>query len=176
MLLLASFLGVPVQFLVQFYGLSLTTVSHAALMVGTMPVLLALAASLFTQERLDAVGWVALVGSTIGVALIVLGDCGGRRHTDDPRARCSYSYSGIVNLRCEVERHSTPDHQLPWHHGARPRHVSRVNGEIGRYDSGPAQISRGISFDDVLRGDEVRPARGVLLVLDLRDNPRPTWR
>jgi drug/metabolite transporter (DMT)-like permease len=72
-LLLASFLGVPVQFLVQFYGLSLTTVSHAALMVGTMPVLLALAASLFAHERLDAVGWVALVGSTVGVALIVLG-------------------------------------------------------------------------------------------------------
>jgi len=72
-LLLASLLGVPVQFLVQFYGLSLTTVSHAALMVGTMPVLLAVAASLFERERLDAVGWVALVGSTAGVALIVLG-------------------------------------------------------------------------------------------------------
>jgi drug/metabolite transporter (DMT)-like permease len=72
-LLLASFLGVPVQFLVQFYGLSLTTVSHAALMVGTMPVLLAVAASLFAHERLDNVGWVALVGSTVGVALIVLG-------------------------------------------------------------------------------------------------------
>lgn len=71
-LLLASFLGVPVQFLVQFYGLSLTTVSHAALMVGTMPVLLALAASLFAHERLDAVGWIALAGSTAGVTLIVL--------------------------------------------------------------------------------------------------------
>ncbi len=33
-LLLASFLGVPLQFLMQFYGLSLTTVSHASLMVG----------------------------------------------------------------------------------------------------------------------------------------------
>ena len=72
-LLLASFLGVPVQFLVQFYGLSLTTVSHAALMVGTMPVLLAVAASLFAHERLDVVGWTALLGSTVGVALIVLG-------------------------------------------------------------------------------------------------------
>src|SRR5277367_5191862 len=29
----ASLLGVPVQFLLQFHGLSLTTVSHAALMV-----------------------------------------------------------------------------------------------------------------------------------------------
>jgi len=72
-LLLASFFGVPVQFLVQFYGLSLTTVSHAALMVGTMPVLLAVAASLFAHERLDAVGWVALFSSTAGVSLIVLG-------------------------------------------------------------------------------------------------------
>jgi drug/metabolite transporter (DMT)-like permease len=72
-LLLASFLGVPVQFLVQFYGLSLTTVSHAALMVGTLPVLLAVASSLFAHERMDTVGWLALVGSTVGVALIVLG-------------------------------------------------------------------------------------------------------
>ena len=35
-LLLASFLGVPLQFLIQFYALSITTVSHASLMVGTM--------------------------------------------------------------------------------------------------------------------------------------------
>src|SRR6185437_9618729 len=41
-LLLASVLGVPLQFLFQFHGLALTTVSHASLMVGTMPVILAL--------------------------------------------------------------------------------------------------------------------------------------
>jgi drug/metabolite transporter (DMT)-like permease len=62
--------------------LSLTTVSHAALMVGTMPVLLAVAASLFAHERVDAVGWVALMGSTVGVALIVLG---GKRAVSDGR-------------------------------------------------------------------------------------------
>ena len=72
MLLLASFLGVPVQFLTQFYGLSLTTVSHAALMVGTMPVILAMGATLFAHERLSRLGWAALGGSTAGVALIVL--------------------------------------------------------------------------------------------------------
>ncbi len=72
MLLIASFLGVPVQFLVQFRGLSLTTVSHAALMVGTMPVILALGATLFAHERLDWLGWLALLSSTSGVALIVL--------------------------------------------------------------------------------------------------------
>jgi drug/metabolite transporter (DMT)-like permease len=72
-LLTASFLGVPVQFLLQFYGLSLTTVSHAALMVGTLPVLLAAGAALFAHERMDRTGWLALAGSTLGAALIALG-------------------------------------------------------------------------------------------------------
>ena len=72
LLLVASFLGVPVQFLIQFYALSITTVSHAALMVGTMPVILAIGAVLFAHERLDAVGWFALAGSTSGAALIAL--------------------------------------------------------------------------------------------------------
>ncbi len=74
---IASFLGVPLQFLVQFYGLSLTTVSHAALMVGTMPVVLAVGATLFAQERLDAIGWMAMGVSTTGAALIALS---GRSH------------------------------------------------------------------------------------------------
>jgi drug/metabolite transporter (DMT)-like permease len=73
LLLIASFFGIPVQYLVQFYGLSLTTVSHASLMVGSMPVLLGAAATLFAGERLDPIGWGALVSSNIGVALIVLG-------------------------------------------------------------------------------------------------------
>jgi drug/metabolite transporter (DMT)-like permease len=72
-LLLAAFLGIPVQFLLQFHGLALTTVSHAALMVGAMPVLLAAAASLFAGERLDWIGWLALCGSTVGAAMVVLG-------------------------------------------------------------------------------------------------------
>jgi drug/metabolite transporter (DMT)-like permease len=72
-LLLSAVLGVPIQFIVQFEGLERTTVSHAALMVGTMPVLLALGATLFAGERLDWIGWIALAGSTAGAALIVLG-------------------------------------------------------------------------------------------------------
>ena len=72
LLLTASFLGIPVQFLIQFYGLSLTTVSHASLMVGTMPVILAIGATLFTHERLDWKGWLAMAGSTGGVALITM--------------------------------------------------------------------------------------------------------
>lgn len=77
-LLLASFLGVPLQFLLQFYGLSLTTVSHASLMVGTMPVILAVGAGVFAHERMDAIGWVALAGSTAGAVLIAVGGHGGK--------------------------------------------------------------------------------------------------
>jgi len=76
-LLLGTFLGIPLQFLLQFKGLSLTTVSHAALMVGTMPVILAVGATLFAHERLDWVGWSSLAVSTTGAALIATGG----RHT-----------------------------------------------------------------------------------------------
>ena len=73
MLLLWASMGVPLQFLIQFTGLSLTTVSHASLMVGTMPVILAVGATLFAHERMDGIGWFSLVVSTIGAALIALG-------------------------------------------------------------------------------------------------------
>jgi drug/metabolite transporter (DMT)-like permease len=78
LLALGSLLGVPLQFLLQFYGLSITTVSHASLMVGTMPVFLALGATLFAHERLHPLGWAALAVSTSGAALIALG---GTHHT-----------------------------------------------------------------------------------------------
>ena len=72
-LLLAAAFGIPIQFLLQFNGLARTTVSHASLMVGAMPVLLAAAAALFAGESLDWFGWLALCGSTAGAALVVLG-------------------------------------------------------------------------------------------------------
>jgi len=69
--LVTAALYVPVQSIVQFEGLARTTVSHASLMVGTVPLLLALGAVLFTKERLDGRGWLLLTVSTIGAALIV---------------------------------------------------------------------------------------------------------
>jgi drug/metabolite transporter (DMT)-like permease len=71
-LLFASFLGVPLQFLIQFRGLQLTTVSHASLMVGAMPVILAVGATLYSHERLHKLGWGALAVSSAGAALIAL--------------------------------------------------------------------------------------------------------
>lgn len=72
-LLLAAFFGIPIQFLLQFHGLALTTVSHASLMIGAMPVFLAVTAVLFAGEKLDWISWLALFGSTVGAAMVVLG-------------------------------------------------------------------------------------------------------
>jgi drug/metabolite transporter (DMT)-like permease len=70
--LLAAVIGVPIQFLLQFEGLARTTASHAALMIGTAPVLVAIAAYVVLRERMRPMAWVALVASTLGVALIVM--------------------------------------------------------------------------------------------------------
>lgn len=72
-LLAAAAFGIPIQFLLQFHGLARTTVSHASLMVGTMPVLLAGAATAFAGERLDGFGWAALIASSAGVVMVALG-------------------------------------------------------------------------------------------------------
>ena len=72
-LLFGTFLGVPLQFLLQFKGLSMTTVSHASLMVGTLPVILAVGATIFTRERLHLLGWLCLAFSACGAALIAFG-------------------------------------------------------------------------------------------------------
>ncbi|MGI4755845.1 MAG: DMT family transporter [Janthinobacterium lividum] len=71
-LAVAAFFGIPLQFLIQFKGLSLTTLAHASLMIGTMPVVLAGGAAIFLHERLDALGWCALAGSTCGACMIAL--------------------------------------------------------------------------------------------------------
>jgi drug/metabolite transporter (DMT)-like permease len=83
-LLVSSFFGIPVQFLIQFHGLAHTTVSHASLMVGSMPVLLGVAAALFAGEHLDRFGWAALIASTIGAGLIVLGGHRGPAAQGEP--------------------------------------------------------------------------------------------
>ena len=86
-LLLTAAFGVPMQFLLQFHGLVLTTVSHASLMVGAMPVLLAAAAALFAGERLDWIGWLALVRVHSG-----RGDGGSGRRPRDHRARNAHRW------------------------------------------------------------------------------------
>lgn len=116
LLVLSAGLGVPLQFLMQFHGLAYTTVSHASLMVGTLPVLLAAAAALFMGERLDWVGWVALCGSSVGAALIVLGGAHGRAGAGEPSlhgdlmvvASLCISIAWVLLSKKLMETHSPP--------------------------------------------------------------------
>jgi drug/metabolite transporter (DMT)-like permease len=89
LLLICAFLGIPVQFLLQFHGLARTTVSHASLMVGSLPVMLAVAGAVLAargagEERLDLFGWLAVFASTVGAALIVLGGSHGTAARGEP--------------------------------------------------------------------------------------------
>ena len=85
-MLLAAFFGIPIQFLLQFHGLALTTVSHASLMVGAMPVLLAAAAA---TVRRRAAGLDRLAGA-VRVHLR-RGHGGAGRQPRDHRARNAYA-------------------------------------------------------------------------------------
>lgn len=73
LILIGALVGVPIQFIIQFAGLARTTVSHASLMVGNLPVLLAAGSALFAHERVTIARWIALVASTVGAALIAVG-------------------------------------------------------------------------------------------------------
>ena len=73
---IAALLGVPVQFIIQFEGLARTTVSHASLMIGMLPVILAVGAVIFAKEHLDRAGVLALAASSIGAALVAVGGRG----------------------------------------------------------------------------------------------------
>jgi drug/metabolite transporter (DMT)-like permease len=75
--LAAAVVGVPLQFLVQFAGLARTTVTHASLMIGILPVLLAAGSAFFAHEHVHSRRWVALVASTIGAGLIAFGASAG---------------------------------------------------------------------------------------------------
>ena len=66
LLLVASVVGVPIQFLLQYKGLEATTVSHASLIVGTLPVLLALSSAVLLRERLKALEYGLMVASAGG--------------------------------------------------------------------------------------------------------------
>jgi drug/metabolite transporter (DMT)-like permease len=65
-------LTVPATFLVQFWGLSLTGATVAALIVGCGPPMVAFFAHLFLGERLGKIGWTAVGASTIGVTPAVV--------------------------------------------------------------------------------------------------------
>src|SRR5207302_3455480 len=70
LILVASIVGVPIQFLLQFKGLELTTVSHASLIVGTLPVLLALSSAVLFKDKLKSYEYGLMLLSATGAVLI----------------------------------------------------------------------------------------------------------
>ncbi|MGI6209401.1 MAG: DMT family transporter [Anaerolineae bacterium] len=72
-------LTVPVVFLFQYAGLTLTTAASASLIMGATTPILAVAAVAFCGERMEPLEWVAVLASTVGVALIV-GQPSGDHH------------------------------------------------------------------------------------------------
>jgi drug/metabolite transporter (DMT)-like permease len=77
LIFVAALVGVPVQLLIQFAGLARTTVSHASLMIGATPVLLAAGSAMFAHERVTRERWFALFASMLGVGLIAFGASSG---------------------------------------------------------------------------------------------------
>ncbi len=71
MIFFIGLLLVPGTLMLQFLGLERTTASSASLIIGGIPPLLALASHVFLRQRLDWLGWLAVIMSTLGVLCIV---------------------------------------------------------------------------------------------------------
>lgn len=67
---IAALLFVPVQFSVQFEGLARTSVSHASLMIATVPALLAIASCLLGRHWPTGTTATAVIASVAGAVLV----------------------------------------------------------------------------------------------------------
>jgi drug/metabolite transporter (DMT)-like permease len=74
---LAGFLGITVYHVALNYGEVTVTAGAASLIISASPIITALLSTMFIGERLSAWGWVGIVVSFAGVALISLGEGGG---------------------------------------------------------------------------------------------------
>ncbi len=83
LLVLGAFLMGPIMFLLQFEGLDRTTASSAALIVGTIPPMMAIGGFLVDGERPMRLAWIAIGLSAIGVGLLVGGPGTGRTVVGD---------------------------------------------------------------------------------------------
>jgi drug/metabolite transporter (DMT)-like permease len=116
MLLLVSILGIPVQFLIQFKGLQLTTVSHASLIVGVLPVLIAISSAIFLKERLRYFEWGVLGLSVLGPIFIAFSRRGS---SADSRANTRGDLLVLVSMFAAVAMILCSKRLIPTH-GALP--------------------------------------------------------
>jgi drug/metabolite transporter (DMT)-like permease len=116
MLLLASVIGIPVQFLIQFKGLQLTTVSHASLIVGVLPVLIAVSSAVFLKERLRYFEWGVLGLSALGAVFIAFS---GRGSNIDTQSSTHGDLLVLVSMFAAVAMIMCSKRLIPTH-GALP--------------------------------------------------------
>ncbi len=67
----AAVLMVPISFLLQFEGLDRTSAARASLIIGAAPPIMAVASVLVGTDRLRAGEWLAVLGSVLGVVVMV---------------------------------------------------------------------------------------------------------
>ena len=70
-ILITGVLCVPIGFLIHFAGLERTSVTHASLLVGVGPAMLAVTASILGLERVGLRCWAAVGVSSLGVLLMI---------------------------------------------------------------------------------------------------------
>ena len=76
-ILVSGALGYGGSVMVQNAGISRTSVTHAALLIGAVPVLVAIIAAVWCRTVARPVAWVGFVVSLLGVGLITAGGGGG---------------------------------------------------------------------------------------------------
>ena len=76
-ILVSGALGYGGSVMVQNAGISRTSVTHAALLIGAVPVLVAIIAAVWYRTVARPVAWVGFVVSLLGVGLITAGGGGG---------------------------------------------------------------------------------------------------
>lgn len=80
---LAGILNVPGTFLLQFMGLQRTSASAAALMIGVLPAMVALASRVFLGERIGRLTWLAIAAAIGGSAMTVTHGSAGNHWNGD---------------------------------------------------------------------------------------------
>jgi O-acetylserine/cysteine efflux transporter len=90
--------GLGGSVLVQNTGLALTSVSHASLLIGTGPVLVAVIAAAWLRDVARPVAWAGFAVSVSGVAVIAAGHGGGASHAGDALVLVSALLSATMTV------------------------------------------------------------------------------
>jgi O-acetylserine/cysteine efflux transporter len=97
-ILLWGAFGVGVCVVVQNVGVGRTSVSHASMMVGSIPVLVAMIAAVWHRSRISLQAWVGLLVSLVGVAVVAGGGGGHSSGYGDGLVLLSLAVSAAMTV------------------------------------------------------------------------------